>query len=65
MISFGLLIIARWFGLTSPSISETEALKLWEIVQWGIGGGVIGRSLEKTVPIIASTLAVKTSTTKE
>lgn len=56
MLTFGALIVARWFGYSAPNISEAEMLKLWDIVQLGLGGYVIGRSVEKITPAIASAL---------
>lgn len=53
MLTFGGLIVARWFGWAAPNLSEAEYLKLWSIVELGIGGYVIGRSVEKIVPAIA------------
>ena len=52
MLTFGGLIVARWFGWAAPNLSEAEYLKLWGIVELGIGGYVIGRSAEKIVPAI-------------
>jgi hypothetical protein len=56
MLTFGGLIVARWFGWAAPNLSEAEYLKLWSIVELGIGGYVIGRSAEKVLPIIAQVL---------
>ena len=56
MLTFGGLIVARWFGLAAPNLSEAEYLKLWDIVQLGIGGYVIGRSVEKVIPEIAEAI---------
>lgn len=56
MLTFGALIVARWFGWAAPNLTEAEYLKLWDIVQLGLGGYVIGRSVEKTVPAIADAL---------
>ena len=53
MLTFGALIVARWLGWSAPGISEAEVLKLWDIVQLGLGGYVIGRSLEKIAPQLA------------
>lgn len=53
MLTFGGLIVARWFGFAAPNLSEAEYLKLWSIVELGIGGYVIGRSAEKIVPSLA------------
>ncbi len=52
MLSFVGLIVARWFGFAAPELSEAEYLKLWDIVQLGLGGYVIGRSAEKITPSI-------------
>ena len=57
MLTFGALIVARWLGWSAPGISEAEVLKLWEIVQLGLGGYVIGRSIEKVAPQIAAAVA--------
>lgn len=56
MLTFGGLIVARWFGWAAPGLSEAEYLKLWSIVELGIGGYVIGRSAEKVLPTIAQVL---------
>ena len=57
MLTFGALIVARWLGWSAPGISEAEVLKLWDIVQLGLGGYVIGRSIEKVAPQIAAAVA--------
>ena len=56
MLTFVALIVARWFGWAAPNLAEAEYLKLWDIVQLGLGGYVIGRSVEKVVPSIAEAL---------
>ena len=56
MLTFVALIVARWFGWAAPNLAEAEYLKLWDIVQLGLGGYVIGRSVEKVVPSIAGVL---------
>jgi hypothetical protein len=56
MLTFGALIVARWFGWAAPDLSEAEYLKLWSIVELGLGGYVIGRSAEKIVPQVAEIL---------
>jgi len=57
MLTFTGLIVARWLGYSAPGISEAEVLKLWDIVQLGLGGYVIGRSAEKIVPQLAQIVA--------
>lgn len=56
MLTFCGLIVARWFGWAAPNLSEAEYLKLWSIVEFGLGGYVIGRSVEKVAPSIAGAL---------
>jgi hypothetical protein len=56
MLTFGALIVARWFGWAAPGLSQEEYLKLWSIVELGLGGYVIGRSVEKTMPAVAAAL---------
>lgn len=56
MLTFGALIVARWLGWAAPDLTESEYIKLWDIVELGIGGYVIGRSAEKILPQIAQAL---------
>lgn len=56
MLTFGGLIVARWFGWAAPALSEAEYLKLWSIVEFGLGGYVVGRSVEKIVPAAAAAM---------
>jgi hypothetical protein len=56
MLTFAGLIVARWFGWAAPDLSEAEYIKLWDIVEFGLGGYVVGRSAEKIVPGIAAAL---------
>lgn len=56
MIVFVALIVARWFGWAAPNLSEAEYIKLWSIVEFGLGGYVVGRSVEKIAPTIAGAI---------
>lgn len=56
MLVFTSLIVARWFGWAAPNLSPEEYIKLWSIVELGLGGYVIGRSAEKIAPAIAASL---------
>lgn len=47
MLTFTGLIVARWFGLSAEGITEAEYIQIWNILQLGIGGYVMGRSAEK------------------
>ncbi len=59
MLTFGGLIVARWFGFAAPELSEAEYIKLWDIVELGLGGYVMGRTAEKIVPQIAGAISRK------
>lgn len=59
MLTFGGLIVARWFGWAAPNLTEAEYIKLWDIVQLGIGGYVIGRSGEKIIPAVVTAMKSK------
>lgn len=59
MLVFVGLIVARWFGWAAPGLNEAEYLKLWSIVEFGLGGYVVGRSVEKVAPSIAAAIRRK------
>jgi len=56
MLTFTGLIVARWFGFAAPELSEAEYLALWDIVEIGLGGYIVGRSAEKIVPSLAQAI---------
>ena len=56
MLIFVALIVARWFGWAAPNLAEEEYIKLWSIVELGLGGYIIGRSAEKIVPTVAAAM---------
>lgn len=56
MLVFAGLIVARWFGWVAPNLSEAEYLKLWSIVEFGLSGYIVGRSVEKIAPAVAGAL---------
>ncbi len=49
MLAFVALIFMRWFGFTPDTLSDAEVLKVFDIVQIGIGGYVVSRGVEKSV----------------
>ncbi len=53
MVTFVLLVVAKWLGFTAPGISEAMELELMSLIQIGLGGYVIGRSAEKVLPSVA------------
>lgn len=57
MLTFTALITARWLGWSAPNIGPEEVAQLWSIVQFGLGGYVVGRSAEKIVPQVAQVIA--------
>ena len=56
MLVFVALIVARWFGWAAPNLAEEEYIKLWSIVEFGLGGYIIGRSVEKVAPTVAAAM---------
>lgn len=56
MMVFVTLIVAKWTGYTAPGVSEALELRLLGLIEIGLGGYVIGRSVEKVAPVIASAL---------
>lgn len=56
MLVFLGLIVARWFGWAAPNLAEAEYIKLWSIVEFGLGGYIVGRSVEKIAPGIADAI---------
>lgn len=49
MVWFSVLIGGYWFGYTPENLSEATVLKLFSLVQIGMGGYIIGRSGEKMI----------------
>lgn len=52
MLTFLGLIVSYWFGYIPPNVTENTINVVFEIIKWGLGGYVIGRSAEKTIPKI-------------
>lgn len=52
MVFFAVLIGAHWFGFTPENLSEEQIADLYDLVKIGIGGYVVGRSVEKVAPHI-------------
>lgn len=51
MLTFVTIIVLAQFGLTGPVPED-----MWPLLKLGLGGYVIGRSFEKTVPNVLSSL---------
>lgn len=59
MMDFGILITAHWFGYTAENLTPEVQLAVFNLLQIGIGGYVIGRSVEKAAPAIAAVVKGK------
>lgn len=55
MLTFGVLVVARCFGVNNPNMSPDEYNHLWTLLEIGIGGYIGGRTVEK----VSETLAPK------
>jgi hypothetical protein len=49
MVIFVALVVSRWLGFSAPNVTPELELKLFEIIQIGLGGYVVGRSGEKCI----------------
>ena len=47
MLVFTALVVCRWMGWSAPNLTEAVELKLFSIIQLGIGGYIASRGLEK------------------
>ncbi|WP_257276411.1 MULTISPECIES: holin family protein [unclassified Endozoicomonas] len=47
MLVFTALVVCRWMGWSAPNLTEAVELKLFSIIQMGIGGYIASRGLEK------------------
>ena len=51
MLVFVGLVVAKWLGFTAPGVSEEIELALLDIIKVGLGGYVVGRSVEKGIKV--------------
>jgi len=49
MMTFVGLIVAKWMGFTAPGVTESIEIALLDIIKVGLGGYVVGRSVEKGI----------------
>lgn len=47
MLTFTSLVVARFLGFEAKGMTAEEYKMLWELIQIGLGGYVVGRSAEK------------------
>lgn len=53
MLTFLALIVADFCGFRAPDMSAEVEMKLFSLLELGIGGYIIGRSAEKILPQVA------------
>ena len=51
MLVFVGLVVAKWLGFTAPGVSQDIELALLDIIKVGLGGYVVGRSVEKGIKV--------------
>lgn len=56
MLAFATILMAKWFGFTDRSISDTLELELMSLLEIGIGGYVAGRTLEKVADTVTKNI---------
>ena len=49
MLTFVTLVVAKFLGFESENMSPEDYDHLWTLIEIGLGGYVVGRSVEKTV----------------
>ena|SRR5690606_5913860 len=49
MLTFVALVVSTWLGFAAPGLNHDLEILLFEIIQVGLGGYVIGRSAEKII----------------
>lgn len=59
MLSFVGLMAAHWLGFTAPGLTEAERLALMDIINLGLTGYIVGRSVEKVAPQLVQTIGAK------
>ena len=58
MLTFGFILVCKWFGWTDANIPEGLEMKLMDIVQLGLGGFIVGRSVEKVTDRVTKNIDV-------
>jgi hypothetical protein len=59
MIFFCVIVGLYWFGIVPPNAPPEVIDRLFRIIEIGLGGYVIGRSVEKVVPSLAEAIKNK------
>ena len=58
MLTFGVILVCKWFGLTNEAIPLELELELLGIVKLGLGGYVVGRSVEKVAETVTKNIDI-------
>jgi hypothetical protein len=48
MLCFVALIVSYWMGYSPPNLTQEDRGFIFEIIQWGLGGYIVSRGVEKT-----------------
>lgn len=56
MLTFLGLVVAHFFGFEAPTFTTEDSTHLFSLVELGLGGYVVGRSVEKIAPAIAEAI---------
>ena len=59
------LVGAHWLGFTAPNITEDIVSSMLDLVKIGLGGYVVGRSVEKTAKTVAPAVKEALSARRE
>lgn len=57
MLVFLWLIVSYFYGWYGVNFSEALAIQLFELIKIGLGGYVVGRSVEKVAPSVVKAIA--------
>lgn len=49
MLTFVAIVVAKFLGYSSPNMTPEDYSHLWTLIEIGLGGYVVGRSVEKAV----------------
>lgn len=53
MMNFLFIINLYWFGVQPEGVTPEIVTSLFDIIKWGLGGYVVGRSVEKAIPKVS------------
>ncbi len=56
MLTFGLILVCKWFGWTDSNIEHELEIELMSIIKLGLGGYVVGRSVEKVASTVTKNI---------